>query len=170
MRGKMFLSGIVCGIGPRVLARNRVVMESCPQARKITQEPSRHASNGGGVDRSHMDGSGIGPSGWNSCCRSASNRANCSSVPSPSQRGITTCFANRPVITVLNFEVFLPRSVRGPVERLAFRRFAASFFSVSVFLGMTTFPAEAVRVTPSPLETTLTDFVRESRRKYEIDR
>ena len=132
--GKMFLSGIVCGIGPRVLARNRVVMESCPQARKITQEPSRHASNGGGVDRSHMDGSGIGPSGWNSCCRSASNRANCSSVPSPSQRGITTCFANRPVITVLNFEVFLPRSVRGPVDRLAFRRFAASVISVTVFL------------------------------------
>src|SRR5664280_698474 len=37
-----------------------------------------------------------------------------------------------------NFEVFLPRSVRGPVERLLFRRFAASVFSVTVFLNFIT--------------------------------
>jgi len=49
---------------------------------------------------------------------------------------MTTFFANSPVVTALNIELFLPRSVRGPVGCFAFLRFAASFFSVTVTMRL----------------------------------
>src|ERR1035441_9371409 len=81
------------------------------------------------------------PCGLYSSCKDPSSLANCFLGPpsqrsSPSQEEMTTCSANRPVFTALNREVFLPRSVLGPVERLAFRRFATSVFSVTVFLHL----------------------------------
>ncbi len=61
------------------------------------------------------------------------------SAPYPSQTGITTCLANKPSVTALNLELRLPRSVRGPVERLALLRLAWIFLRVAVLTMRTQF-------------------------------